>query len=148
MRYLEDFTVGEMVTTSSACITEAEILAFAAQFDPQPMHMDRELAAAGPLHGLAASGWHTTAVVMRLIVDSTAFWGGPILGLGVDELRWPTPARPDDIITAQIEVVSITPSRSRPGHGVVRIGVTARNQHGATVLAMFPNLWVPRRPAV
>ena len=84
---------------------------------------------------------------MRLIVESNILWGGQILGLGVDELRWPAPTRPGDRIRAELETLSVTPSRSRPTHGVVRIRVTARNQDGVTVLTMIPNLWVPRRPA-
>lgn len=147
MRYLEDFAVGEVIETPSAHITEDEIVAFATQFDPQPMHLERNPAKPGPLGGLSASGWHTSAVVMRLMVDAKLLWGGPILGLGVDELRWPNPVRPGDTIRAAVEVLSITPSRSKPGHGVVRTRVTALNQDGATVLTMCPNLWVPRRPA-
>lgn len=146
MRYLEDFAVGDIVKTPSASLPEEETIAFAAKYDPQAMHLDREAAASGPLNGLSASGWHTAAVVMRLIVDSDVLWGGQILGLGVDELRWPHPARPGDVLAAELETVSVTPSRSRPTHGVVRIRVTARNQHGVIVLTMCPNLWVSRRP--
>jgi acyl dehydratase len=109
------------------------------------MHLDEAAAARGPLGGLSASGWHTTALAMRLTVDSQPLGGGPILGLGVDELRWPNPVRPGDTITAELEVVSVTPSRSKPTHGVVRIHTTARNQRGEVVLSMYPNLWVPRR---
>jgi acyl dehydratase len=145
MRYLEDFSIGERMTTPSVSVSEADALAFARQFDPQPMHTDAVAAADGPLGGLSASGWHTNALVMKLIVDARPLDGGPILGLGVDELRWPKPVRPGDTITAELEVVSITPSQSRPTHGVVRIHVTARNQNGDVVLSMFPNLWVPRR---
>jgi acyl dehydratase len=148
MRYLEDFTVGERMVSPSAHLTEAETVAFATQFDPQAMHLDASAAFDGPLHGLSASGWHTAAVVMRLIVEARPLGGGPILGLGVDELRWPNPVRPGDTITAEIEVVSITSSRSRSTHGVVRIHVTARNQNGDVVLSMFPNLWTPRREAL
>ena len=132
------------ITTGSVEVTEAEILSFAARYDPQSMHTDPEAARRVPLGGLAASGWHTTAIVMRLIVDARLMAGGPVLGLGVNEVRWPNPLRPGDTITAEIEVVSITPSRSKPSHGVVRIRITARNQDGNVVLTMFPNLWVPR----
>jgi acyl dehydratase len=144
MRYLEDLAVGDRTVSSSATVTEAEILEFARRFDPQPMHLDREAAARGPLMGLSASGWQTTSIVMRLTVDANPV-GGPVLGLGVDELRWPNPVRPGDVITAEMEIVAITPSRSKPTHGVVRVHTTARNQAGDTVLSMFPNLWVPRR---
>ncbi len=146
MRYLEDFVVGEILRTPSAAMPEEETLAFAAKYDPQAMHLDHEAALEGPLGGISASGWHTAAVVMRLIVEADVLLGGPILGLGVEELNWPAPTRPGDVISADLETVSITPSRSRPTHGVVRIRVTARNQDGATVLTMTPKLWVARRP--
>jgi acyl dehydratase len=87
MRYLEDFAVGERMVSPSAHLTEAETVAFAAQFDPQAMHLDGSAALGGPFHGLSASGWHTAALVMRLIVEARPLGGGPILGLGVDELR-------------------------------------------------------------
>jgi acyl dehydratase len=109
------------------------------------MHLDPGLAERGPLGGLSASGWHTTALVMKLTIAAEPLGGGPVLGLGVDELRWPNPVRPGDTITAELEVVSITPSRSKPTHGVVRIRTTAKNQKGEVVLTMFPNLWVPHR---
>src|SRR5262249_24196373 len=99
----------------------------------------------GPLGGLAASGWQTTAEVMRLLIDADPFAGGPMLGLGDEELRWPTPVRPGDSIIAEMEVLSITPSRSKPTHGVIRVHVTAWNQKQELVLSMFPKLWVPRR---
>ncbi len=147
MRYLEDLNVGDRFTTPSAEISQAETLQFATRFDPQPMHIDADAATHGPLGGLSASGWFTTALVMRLTIDAQPFGGGPVLGLGVDELRWPNPVRPGDTITAELEVVAVTPSRSKPTHGVVRIHTTAKNQRGEVVLSMYPNLWVPRRPS-
>lgn len=126
-------------------MSEADIISFARQHDPQPMHIDAEAAKQGPLKGLTASGWQTTAVVMRLIVEADPLDGGAVLGLGVDEIRWPNPVRPGDSLNAVLEVVSITPSRSKPTHGVVRFHVKAWNQSQDLVLSMFPNLWVPRR---
>ena len=146
MRFLEDFAVGDRIATPSATIDESDLIGFARQFDPQTMHLDRDAANDGPLRGLAASGWHTAAVVMRLMVDAELLGGAPVLGMGVDELRWPNPVRPGDTITAELEVVAITPSRSKPTHGVVRMHVTAKNQRGQVVLSMFPNMWVPRAP--
>jgi acyl dehydratase len=144
-RYLEDLSAGELHTTGSVEVNEAEIVAFAARYDPQPMHTDPQAAVRGPFGGLIASGWHTAAMVMRLFVDSHLLGDAPVLGLGVDELRWPKPVRPGDIIQAEMEIVSVTPSQSRPDHGTVRIKITARNQHGEIVFVMTPMLWVPRR---
>jgi acyl dehydratase len=145
VRYLEDLSVGQKFTTPSAQVTDTDILTFATRFDPQFMHLDQEAAKRGPLGGLTASGWHTTALVMRLTIDARPLDGGPVLGLGVDELRWPHPVRAGDTVTAELEVISITPSRSKPTHGVVRIHTIAKNQNGDVVLTMSPNLWVPRR---
>jgi acyl dehydratase len=144
MRHLEDLAVGERFTTRSATVSEADLVAFAKQFDAQPMHLDAQAALGGPLGGLSTSGWHTVSLVNGLVVEANPMDGGPWLGLGVDELRWPAPVRPGDTIRAEVEVVSITPSRSKPTHGVVRIHITARNQRGEVVLSMFPNLWVAR----
>jgi len=145
-RYLEDFTIGERKESGWFDLTEEESVAFARRYDPQPMHIDREAAAHGPLQGLTASGWQTTAIVMRLIIEAQPFGSTPVLGLGVDEVRWPTPLRPGDSIRAEIEVLSTTPSKSKPEFGVMRIQITARNQRGEVVLKMIPNLWIPRRP--
>jgi acyl dehydratase len=145
-RYLEDLTVGERRETGDFLLTEEESVAFARRYDPQPMHTDREAAEFGPLNGLAASGWQTTAIVMRLVAHARQFGSTPVLGLGVDELRWPAPVRPGDTVRAEMEIISITPSRSKPDFGVVRVQITARNQRGEVVLKMIPNLWVPRKP--
>lgn len=146
-RYLEDLAVGERVTTAPREVTKADALAFARRFDPQPMHIDPDAAAKGPFGGLIASGWHTAAMVMRLMADSKLLGDAPQLGLGVDEMRWPVPVRPGDRIHIEMEIVEITPSRSKPDFGIVRLNVTARNQKDQVVLIMKPNLWVPRRPA-
>jgi acyl dehydratase len=145
MRYLEDFEVGQTIETHSATITQESLIGFAREYDPQPMHMDPDPVVPGPVGGLSASGWQTACVVMRLMVDADATWGAPMLGMGVDELRWPVPVRAGDTLRAWLEIVSVTPSRSKPDFGVVKMRVTARNQDGATVLTMHPNLWVPRR---
>ena len=146
-RYLEDLAVGDRTQSRAIHLTEADSISFSEKYDPQPMHVDPVSASQSALGGLIASGWHTAALVMRLIVDARTLGGAPVLGLGVDELRWPTPVRPGDTIRAEIEVVSITPSRSKPDFGVVRTKVTVRNQKNEVVLSMYPNLWVPRRPA-
>lgn len=146
MRYLEDLAVGERFTTPSIEVSEADILAFARQFDPQPMHADAELARSGPQGGLTASGWHTAALVIRLIVTADPLAGTPWLGLGVEEMRWPQPLRPGDSISVEVLITALTPSRSKPGHGIVRVEITARNQRGEVVLKQSPALWIPRRP--
>jgi acyl dehydratase len=145
-RFLEDIVVGERRVTGEFVVTEEDSVGFAGRYDPQPMHIDREAAESGPFKGLTASGWQTAGMVMRLITDARLFGSMPVLGLGVDELRWPSPVRPGDTIHAEMEVLSITPSRSKPEFGVVRIQITARNQRDEVVLKMIPNLWIPRRP--
>jgi acyl dehydratase len=146
-RYLEDLTVGERHTAGPLELTEAESVAFAVRYDPQPMHTDAAFAAQGPFHGLIASGWQTCSLVMRLTIEAKIFGSTLVLGLGVDELRWPTPVRPGDSISAGIEIVSITPSKSKPQFGVVRMRSMGRNQTGEVVLSMITSVWVPRRPA-
>jgi acyl dehydratase len=110
------------------------------------MHTDPESSAKGPFHGLIASGWLTCSLVMRLTIEARLFGSTLVLGLGVDELRWPTPVRPGDRITAEYEIVSITPSKSKPQFGVARIKSTGRNQKGEVVLSMITSIWVPRKP--
>jgi acyl dehydratase len=140
-RYLEDLQVGEKIQTASVTVTEADILEFARKYDPQPMHTDPQA-----IGGLIASGWHTAAIVMRLVVDSNPLGSLPLLGLGVDGIEWPQPVRPGDTIQVEMEVVAIRPSKSQPSHGVVKIRSTARNQRGEIVYVVTPNCWVQRRP--
>jgi len=145
-RYLEDLQVGEKFQTASASVSEAEILEFSRKFDPQPMHLDPQAAATGAFRGLIASGWHTGAIVMRLVVDANPLGDLPLLGLGVDGIEWPQPVRPGDKLQVETEVLSIRPSKTHPTHGVVKLKSTARNQHGEVVYIVTPNCWVPRRP--
>jgi acyl dehydratase len=109
------------------------------------MHADPQAAAAGPFKGLIASGWHTGALVMRLVVDANPLGDLPLLGLGVDGIEWPQPVRPGDTLQVEMEVMSIRPSKSDPTHGIVKIKSTARNQHGEVVYVVTPNCWVSRR---
>jgi len=145
-RYLEDLQVGEKFQTASASVSEAEILEFSRKFDPQPMHLDPQAAATGAFRGLIASGWHTGAIVMRLVVDANPLGDLPLLGLGVDGIEWPQPVRPGDTIQVETEVLSVRPSKTHPTHGVVKLKSTARNQHGEVVYIVTPNCWVARRP--
>ena len=143
--YLEDFAVGQVFRSASLRVTEADIKAFAAQFDPQPFHLDNEAAKATMFGGLAASGWHTAALTMRLLVDGGAPIAGGIIGAGMDELRWPRPVRPGDELTVESEVLEIRPSRSRPQQGMVKMRTTTLNQIGEPVQVFVGNLVVPRR---
>jgi acyl dehydratase len=146
-RYLEDLVVSECNTTPEVAVSEADIVEFAQRYDPQEMHADARGSSQSAFTGLIASGWHTAALVMRLLVDSHPLGSTPLLGLGVEDLRWPTPVRPGDSIKAETEVLSIVRSRSKPNHGIVRLRVTARNQRGEVVYEMTPSLWVPCRSA-
>ena len=129
--YLEDLHVGQTFTTGSITVTTEAIKAFARDYDPQPFHLDEAAAEASLFGGLAASGWHTAALSMRLLVDGLPIAGG-LIGVG-GETTWPRPTRPGDTLTVHIEVLEITPSRSRPDRGMVRTRNETRNQHGEAV---------------
>jgi acyl dehydratase len=116
----------------------------AAQFDPQPFHLDGEAAKATLFGALAASGWHTAAITMKLLVESGLPLMGGIIGSG-GEVSWPRPTRPGDTLTVVSEVEEITPSRSRPDRGMIRVRSETRNQHGETVQVLIAKLVVPRR---
>src|SRR5580658_6803895 len=143
--FLEDLVIGQRFTSAAQSVSAAEITEFAARYDPQPFHLD-DAAATGTLFaGLAASGWHTAAMSMRLIIDSVPIAGG-IIGTG-GELTWPRPTRPGDTLHVETEVLEITPSRSRPDRGTAIIRCTTLNQHGEPVQTFTPKIVVPRRPA-
>ncbi|HLH44465.1 MAG TPA: MaoC family dehydratase [Bryobacteraceae bacterium] len=144
--YFEDVRVGSRHQSPAVRVTEAEILAFARAYDPQPMHVDREAAERGPFKGLIASGWHTAALVMRLVAEARPFGDTEVLGLGVEQLQWPHPVRPGDTIQSESEVVATRASKSNPAYGIVKITVTTRNQRGEVVMIHSPSCWVPRRP--
>jgi acyl dehydratase len=145
-RYFEEMEVGLRHKTPSAKVTEAEILAFARAYDPQPMHVDRQAAERGPFKGLIASGWHTAAIVMRLVAEARPFGDAEVLGLGVEGLQWLMPVRPGDTIQSETEVVSTRASQSNLAYGIVKFKVTTRNQRGEVVMIHSPSCWVPRRP--
>jgi acyl dehydratase len=128
--YLEDFTVGQRFTSGEYEMTEQGIKAFAAEFDPQGFHLDEVVAEASVFRGLAASGWHTAAVTMRLLVTTGLPFAAGLVGLG-GEIAWPRPTRPGDIIHVESEVLAITPSRSKPQQGIVTVRSVSKNQHGA-----------------
>src|SRR5262244_3709934 len=142
--YLEDLHPGQRFTSGSHAIDEAQIKAFANQFDPQPFHLDGEAAKDTLFGGLVASGWHTAAITMRLQVES----GLPIVGgiiVACGEINWPRPTRPGDVLHVESEVLEIRPSRSRPDRGMVTVRSETRNQRGDTVQIMTAKLVVPRR---
>ncbi len=142
--YLEDLHVGQRLVSETHLVTADAIKAFAAEFDPQPMHLD-EAAAAGTLLGsLAASGWHTAALTMRLLVRSAPIAGG-IIGAGV-EIVWPRPVRPGDELQVTSEAMEITPSRSKPDRGIVILKSETRNQRDEVVQILTSKLIVPRKP--
>jgi acyl dehydratase len=142
--FLEDLRVGQRFSGGSHTIDEAQIKAFAVQFDPQPFHLDGEAAKATLFGGLAASGWHTAAITMKLLVDSGLPLRGGIIGSG-GEINWPRPTRPGDTLTVVSEIEEITPSRSRPDRGMIRVRSETRNQHGEIVQILMAKLVVPRR---
>ena len=146
MLYFEDFAVGQSFATGRRRVDAAEIIEFATKYDPQPFHLDAEAARASLFGGLAASGWHSAAMMMRLIVDSEFDPAGGIVG-GGGELQWLKPVRPGDELTAESEVVELRDSRSRPHQGLVTMRITMRNQAGEAVQTFTPTLLVDRRPA-
>ncbi|SFU95305.1 Acyl dehydratase [Methylobacterium sp. 174MFSha1.1] len=144
--FLDDLMPGQVYGSGETTVTEADIVRFAGDFDPQPFHLDAERAKATFFGGLAASGWHTAALTMRLLVDSEMRLAGGIIGAGMDELRWPRPLRPGDTIRLESEVIEVRPSRSRPSQGLAKVRTTTLNQHGEAVQVLVANLLVVRRP--
>ena len=144
-RYLEDFTVGQRFGSGRLRMDTEQITTFAFAFDPQPFHLDEEAARDTLFRGLAASGWHTAAVTMRLLVESDLKPAGGIVGAGFDELRWPRPVRPGDELRVESEVLEVRPSKSRPDHGLIKVRTTTLNQHGEVVQVLIGNLVVRRR---
>jgi len=146
IRYFEDFHPGQVIDVGSVAVTEADIIAFARQYDPQPMHIDPDAAGRSIYGGLIASGWHTVSLFMRLLVQNlvakTVSLGSP----GVEELRWPIPVRPGDRLSGQMEVVETRASSSRPTMGIVRWRGEVRNQDGQLVMSLLGTNFFGRRP--
>ena len=145
VRYLEDLAAGVMFTSGSVRIDKDEIMTFAAAFDPLPFHLDEEAARDTIFGGLAASGWHTAAVTMKLMVESDFKPAGGIVGAGFDELRWPRPVRPGDELHVEGEVLETRPSKSNPRQGLVKVRTATMNQRGEVVQLSVGNLVVQRR---
>ncbi len=144
--YFDDLKPGQVFTAGSRAITRDEIIAFAREFDPQPFHLDDDAAKASIYGGLLASGWHTAAILMRLLyeafVKDAASMGSP----GVDELRWLKPVRPGDTLTARFTILEAIPSRSKPDRGIVRSLSEVLNQRGEVVLTAKGMSLLKRRP--
>jgi len=146
LRYFDDYLPGASYDCGSVSVSEAEIISFATQFDPQPFHVDPEAAARGPFGGLIASGWHTAALVMRQIVDhylsAEASLGSP----GLDEMRWPEPVRPGDTLRVRVTAVEARRSLSKPDRGILRTLIEAVNQDGRTVMRATATNFLRVRP--
>lgn len=144
MRYLEDFEVGQKFGSSTLQVNEDGIKRFAAQFDPQPFHLDDAAARASIFGGLAASGWHIVCLTMRMIAEHVPFAGG-LIG-GAAEITWPQPTRPTDVLEVVSIVMEVTPSRSKPERGMALLRTETRNQKGELLQIFTAKCVVPRRP--
>jgi acyl dehydratase len=143
-RTFEDFPAGTRLQSSVIEVTKESIIQFAEQFDPQSFHLDPARAKKTIFGGLAASGWHTAALSMRLFVD-TMNVGGGIIGMGVDDLRWPNPVRPGDQLRLDIEILDARFSKSRPGFGIIRIRNVTTNQRQEVVQSFAASAMLPTR---
>jgi acyl dehydratase len=143
--YLDDLAPGQRFASASLAVDADAIKAFARQFDPQPFHLDEAAAQDSLFGGLAASGWHTAALTMRLLIEGGAPIAGGVIGAG-GEIAWPRPTRPGDVLTVVSEVIEVKPSKSRADRGMVTLRSETRNQNGEAVQVLTAKLVVPRRP--
>jgi acyl dehydratase len=144
--YLEDLQIGQRFTSGTYRMDGDRMTAFAAEFDPQPFHLDPAAAQTSVFGGLAASGWHTAAVTMRVLVTGGIPLATGVIGLGGD-IAWPRPTRAGDTLRVESEIVEILPSRSKPDQGIIKVRITTLNQHGEPVQVSTAKLLVFRRPA-
>lgn len=145
--YLDDFAPGQVFRSGTLRVEADEIKEFAARYDPQPFHLDDEAARASMFQGLAASGWHTAALTMRLLVEGELEPAGGIVGAGFEDFRWLKPVRPGDVLHLESEIVEVRPSKSRPEQGLIKVRTTTFNQDDEPVLMLLGTLVVPRRSA-
>jgi acyl dehydratase len=143
--FFEDLAAGQVYRTGVYVMSADEIKAFARQYDPQPFHVDESAARDSIFEGLAASGWHTAAVTMKLLVEGPFRLAGGNIGARLEELRWPRPTRPGDELRVETEVLEVRPSETRPGHGWARVRTTTFNQSGDVAQSYIGNLIVQRR---
>lgn len=141
--FLDDLAVGDEFTSEEYTVDAAQIREFAQQFDPQPFHLDEDAARGTFFEGLAASGWHTAAITMRLLVRSVPMAGG-LIGAG-GEISWPRPTRPGDVLRVVSKVIKISPSKSRPDRGIVTVQSDTLNQRGERCQRLVAKLLVFRR---
>jgi acyl dehydratase len=147
--YLEDLAPGQTYGSSGRLtVSVDDIKRFAAAFDPQPFHLDEAAARVSLFGELIASGWHTAAMTMRLLVESDFKPAGGLIGAGVEELRWPQPVRAGDELRVSSEILEVRASKSRPDRGMIKVKMTTLNQKGEVVQVFTGNLVVPRRPGV
>ena len=146
-RYLEDFEAGQTFRSGRSRIDAERIKSFAAEFDPQPFHLDERAATDSMFRGLAASGWHTASITMKLMVEGDLKLAGGIVGAGFDEFRWPRPVRPGDELRVESKVLEVRTSTSRPDQGILKVRTTTLNQNNEPVMVSVGNLIVLRRPA-
>ena len=145
-RYFEDFAPGSVHEYGPAEVSEAEILEFARKYDPQPIHVDPDWARTGPFGGLIASGWHTAALMMRLLVENYLPAGASLASPGIDELRWVRPVRPGDMLSARVTVVEARPSPSKPDRGLLRSRIEVIDGDGSVVMTLVALNMLRRRP--
>lgn len=144
--YLDDLKVGQAFISPTHAVDAAQIKSFAREFDPQPFHLDEAAAKNTFFGGLAASGWHTAAITMKLLTSTQPGIAGGLIGAGA-EISWPRPTRPDDVLQVTSEILEVTPSRSRPERGMATMRSVTRNQRGEVLQILTSKLVVPRRPA-
>jgi acyl dehydratase len=145
--YFDDYVPGTTYDCGSVSVDQAEIISFAKDFDPQPFHVDPVAAASGPFGGLVASGWHTAALVMRLIVDNYLSADASLGSAGLDEIRWPHPVRPGDTLRVRVTVLEARRSQSKPDRGIVKTLLEAENQDGQAVMRATAINFLRVRPA-
>jgi acyl dehydratase len=145
-RWLDDFQVGERFIAQGYTFTEAKIIDFALQYDPQPFHLDACAAECSPYGGLIASGFQTVVICFRLFIQTGIMIGSSVGSPGIDEVRWLAPVRPGDTLHSEVEVLEIKPSSSKPDRGIVQMRYEARNQRGEKVLSFVINHILLRKP--
>lgn len=144
--YLEDFEVGQRFKTRAMSLDEPAIMDFARQFDPQPIHTDREAAAEGPYGGIIASGFHTAGVIFRLWIDLGLMLKSSLGGPGIEDLKWVAPVRPEDTLHAEVEVTEVRPSKSKPDRGIVRFQMEGFNQRDEMVISFVGLTFIKVKP--